>query len=206
VVDQPEEKNTVYNDKKCDLDDCLKYYFRQEILESSKCRHCKNESKKTKQFKLANLPKVLIFAFKRFDYSSRGMLFKIDTHVNFPFFINLSNYTSSKPNPNIPTINKSAYYKLISVVCHHGRSVQSGHYTTFCYNSQKDQWYHFDDNKVEVASINDIESCQCYILFYESIEKEDFIRLGGEENNIEVSKEKIEKEKVVKKKKKIIGK
>ena len=39
------------------------------------------------------------------------------------------------------------YYDLFGVVNHFG-NLQGGHYTAFCKNALKDQWYEFNDSSV----------------------------------------------------------
>ena len=54
-------------------------------------------------------------------------------------------------------------YELYGVIVHHGRSVGSGHYTSFIKNSN-DMWYEMDDDKVRSVgkySKRRCEQCSC---------------------------------------------
>jgi ubiquitin C-terminal hydrolase len=55
--------------------------------------------------------------------------------------------------PEYININKKL--ELISIIIHHGNSINSGHYT--CLIKQKSKWYHFDDMKTDFDYIGDFE-------------------------------------------------
>lgn len=82
-------------------------------------------------------------------------------------------------------------YDLNSIVCHHGRGIDTGHYTAFCHDSDRgigvmivavlspvaqpcclpspilDTWLWFDDDKVKVCAAGDVTAAQAYLLFYQ---------------------------------------
>ena len=71
------------------------------------------------------------------------------------------NNVRSKPEYN---------YKLISFICHHGSTVNSGHYTS--YISSRNIWYHVNDlictNVGEELSLNGKSlKEQVYLIIYE---------------------------------------
>lgn len=78
-------------------------------------------------------------------------------------------------------LGRSCTYDLLSVVVHvgeidtgqliHGEPISIllltgylGHYVSYC--RVGDQWFKFNDHKVEMASKSDVMSAQPYLLFY----------------------------------------
>ena len=58
-------------------------------------------------------------------------------------------------------------YDLYSVCYHHGRDLQSGHYTAACLNKSNGMWYRFDDSKVSQISPDEVITADAYLLFYQ---------------------------------------
>ena len=70
--------------------------------------------------------------------------------------------------PVSPTLNLNhKSYKLYGVVRHHGRNLQSGHYTAHIRNQNK--WFLANDNnRIKEISLQDlVDDRDAYILFYE---------------------------------------
>ena len=63
-------------------------------------------------------------------------------------------------------MNKETRYKLYGVVNHMG-SLGGGHYTAYARSG--DQWYLFDDSRVEAVEAQKIVSSDAYLLFYERV-------------------------------------
>jgi uncharacterized UBP type Zn finger protein len=71
-------------------------------------------------------------------------------------------------------------YELISIIVHIGKEIQGGHY--ICYSkyinhSRPDDWYKFNDTKVELINVKEIyfgtdDSTLPYIFFYKRREVE----------------------------------
>jgi hypothetical protein len=65
-------------------------------------------------------------------------------------------------------------YDLMGVVRHHGKTLSSGHYTTYALSRNLShaairgplQWLHYDDSTVTAVEPNDIHGLQAYLLFY----------------------------------------
>lgn len=63
---------------------------------------------------------------------------------------------------------------LIGIICHHGNTTDSGHYTAFSYSTTDRQWYYYDDMDLpiqKVGSLEDVVSIRhvathCVLLFY----------------------------------------
>ena len=60
----------------------------------------------------------------------------------------------------------SERYELCAALVHHGASLHSGHYTAIGKDPNGD-WYLFDDQVVQPASVTDVLKAPAYILFYE---------------------------------------
>ena len=76
------------------------------------------------KLRLKTLPQILSIQLKRFRHDILGSFqaTKIQSHINFPLFLNVTEYS---------VINDTDYiYQLFAVVCHQG-SINTGHYTVF---------------------------------------------------------------------------
>lgn len=60
-------------------------------------------------------------------------------------------------------------FKLYAVSNHYG-TMDAGHYTAYCKNSEYNQWFKFDDQDVMEISGNEVRSAAAYILFYTAID------------------------------------
>ena len=62
-------------------------------------------------------------------------------------------------------------YQLFGVVLHLGRTVGGGHYTAYYKGQYPDEWYYYDDERVE--SVGEAQAKrhpeQAYLLFYQRI-------------------------------------
>ena len=72
------------------------------------------------------------------------MCHKINTHVRFPLVLDLDPYCSSPP-PVGKTVTflsdkEDFAYQLSSIIIHHGVGFASGHYTSYCWNSEAGVW------------------------------------------------------------------
>ncbi|KAJ6439960.1 ubiquitin carboxyl-terminal hydrolase 2 [Purpureocillium lavendulum] len=91
---------------------------------------------------------------------------KIDNVVQFPLQLNMLPYTArvrSRDSRESMELERSCTYDLLSVVVHVGE-IETGHYVSYC--RVGDQWFKFNDHKVELASISDVLGAQAYLLFY----------------------------------------
>lgn len=60
-------------------------------------------------------------------------------------------------------------FKLYAVSNHYG-TMDAGHYTAYCKNSEYNKWFKFDDQDVMEISGNEVRSAAAYILFYTAID------------------------------------
>ena len=139
------EKETELNVKELYQD-----YFKDEELVGDSmptCAKCKTKRKSIKSSQIKRCPLILTLSLKRFG--NDGKKVSKSVYVNKSLIIN-----------TIP-------YFLYACVCHKdgvGFNGWYGHYSIYCrYTSSN--WYHFDDNNVDVVEDWDPEN-DAYILFY----------------------------------------
>mmetsp|Transcript_528 Transcript_528/g.880 ORF Transcript_528/g.880 Transcript_528/m.880 type:complete len:116 (-) Transcript_528:212-559(-) len=63
--------------------------------------------------------------------------------------------------------NEEYIYDLTSVVNHHGKNLNQGHFTAYGYNEAEGVWFCFNDRKVTVVSADEVARSQAYLLIYE---------------------------------------
>ncbi|KAK5665787.1 ubiquitin-specific protease doa4 [Batrachochytrium dendrobatidis] len=152
------------------LDDCLKLFVEEEILDGDNawmCPRCKTRRRATKKLTIATLPVILLIHFKRFSFDG-PFRNKVGTYVYFkPNDLNLSSYLMpSSTLSNTLLLNVNTYsYNLFAVSNHFG-SLSGGHYTAQVKNEVLQQWYNFDDSKISSIDEKTIQSEAAYILFY----------------------------------------
>jgi ubiquitin C-terminal hydrolase len=62
---------------------------------------------------------------------------------------------------------KPPTYNLVGVVYHSG-TMNGGHYTSACFNSEAQQWYEYNDSSVqEIDDPNTLVNSSAYILVYQ---------------------------------------
>ncbi|KAK1984311.1 ubiquitin carboxyl-terminal hydrolase [Colletotrichum cereale] len=151
------------------LQECLD----EEYVKSDKCEYrchnCSSMQQAKRATSIKRLPNVLAIQLKRFEYKQGRhdrAPSKIDTIVNFPLQLNMLPYTTrgrgADPKDAFE-LGRSCTYDLLSVVVHVGE-IDTGHYVSYC--RVGDQWFKFNDHKVEMASKSDVLSAQPYLLFY----------------------------------------
>jgi len=124
---------------------------------------------------LEKLPKILILHLKRFAFTIEsipassgsekqpyhsGQIKKIHKFISFPKMLHLPK--------SLVAANQKTLYKLLSVICHHGKHVTNGHYTCDVRQST-DQWIHYDDSEVHTIREEDVLKKTAYVLFYEQV-------------------------------------
>uniref|UniRef100_A0A8C9XZC3 Ubiquitin carboxyl-terminal hydrolase n=1 Tax=Sander lucioperca TaxID=283035 RepID=A0A8C9XZC3_SANLU len=161
----------------CHLTEMLAKFTETEALEGNiyACEQCNSARRRTsskpvllteaqKQLMVHKLPQVLRLHLKRFRWSGRNHREKIGVHVSFDQLLNMEPYccrdSPSSPRP------KHFLYDLSAVVMHHGKGFGSGHYTSYCYNTEGGFWVHCNDSKLNVCSVEEVCRAQAYILFY----------------------------------------
>ena len=167
---------------KINLDDCIKNFSHEELIDGDNMIHCSECHKKTKSIKtmyIWELPETLIIHFKRFNMNneqpvhtytnmykymdtSHGIS-KITTVIDFP----LSNLTLDQAQ--FSWHKSDCSYDLYAVNEHRG-GYSGGHYISYCRNPVNNLWYIYDDDDVTHIPNNQIENklitSNAYILFY----------------------------------------
>lgn len=72
------------------------------------------------------------------------------------------------------TDEKGKQLSLFGIICHHGESANSGHYTAFSFSTIDGQWYYYDDMKLPIKKVGTWQELQtiknlfthCVLLFY----------------------------------------
>lgn len=145
------------------LYDCLDQFTHNEALDVKyKCESCRKESKAHRSLRIKKIPPVLSIQLKRFKHNfASDTASKIDTKVDVPLFLNLTQYASDYGADSIDT-NK--VYELFAIVNHVGL-VNTGHYIALVKNSTG-QWFKFDDSVISLISHEEVQATNAYLLFY----------------------------------------
>jgi ubiquitin carboxyl-terminal hydrolase 8 len=143
-----------------DIFDCLDEFTRFEILEGENAWFNEKTGQKEsiqKGIRFWNFPKILIFTLKRFSFDG---VHKINSMVNFPLDgLDLSKYVNGyRPSKYV--------YDLYGVCCHYG-ILNGGHYTAMVKHSDG-AWFHYNDDRVQRITANEVVSPHAYCLFYQS--------------------------------------
>ena len=153
------------------------------------CPQCNKNMPSTKSQNFKTLPRIFMFVLKRFEFNYQTMQkFKINDYYEFPIELDMNKYTDDFIRNGKNDDNR---YKLKSIIVHTG-NCDSGHYYAFILDEKTNEWYEFNDTKVqkfhldaldveaygkgEIISENgnniEVESNKsAYILFYEKINK-----------------------------------
>ncbi|XP_068573281.1 ubiquitin carboxyl-terminal hydrolase 44 isoform X1 [Cebidichthys violaceus] len=175
----------------CHLTEMLAKFTETEALEGNiyACEQCNSARRRSsskpvllteaqKRLMVHKLPQVLRLHLKRFRWSGRNHREKIGVHVSFDQLLDMEPYCCREPkvvpcsSPSSPGSAagsprpKHFLYDLSAVVMHHGKGFGSGHYTSYCYNTEGGFWVHCNDSKLNVCSVEEVCRAQAYILFY----------------------------------------
>ncbi|KAF7997099.1 hypothetical protein HCN44_005376 [Aphidius gifuensis] len=153
---------------RCTLDDCIERFLRAQEIQGWTCPNCKTNRDATKKFDFVKLPPILIVHLNRFAGTTMK-LEKKNTHVTFPVDnFNLDNHLVNEDDNDFNRAH-SYSYNLYGLSNHYG-SMDGGHYTAYCKNSQLDKWYKFDDQTVTEIQKNEVktQNTSAYLLFYTS--------------------------------------
>ncbi|OQS03207.1 HECT E3 ubiquitin ligase [Thraustotheca clavata] len=130
------------------------------------------ETRGIKRTFFETLPVVLTCHIKRFTYDPKLGPLKLNTFVEYPFYLALPKaYFSPKLK------QEHAKYKLFAVIAHHGMEAIGGHYTMICCDAM-DQWTCFDDDTVVPRTKEGALQENAYLLFYIRVKMTDSGTLG----------------------------
>lgn len=123
----------------------------------------KGTVKAWQQFKIEQLPVVLILHLKCFEYQVNGCT-KIMKTIKYPIDLNIDSNILSGRTHSI----SEKQYSLFAVVYHVGKEASYGHYIADALHERK--WFRFDDSKIESVSEDSVLSPRGnavpYLLFY----------------------------------------
>ncbi|KAJ5075809.1 ubiquitin carboxyl-terminal hydrolase [Anaeramoeba ignava] len=132
------------------LQSCLKRRNLPEKMDGDNkifCEKCNKNTSSEKFSKIVKFPKILVFQFKRFQFTMNQGQKKLFEKILFPFELKVEE--ESKKGI------KTKHYDLNAIVVHIGKTIKRGHYIS--YSKVQDKWFCFDDSKVSLADPNLIE-------------------------------------------------
>ena len=146
--------------KRCSLRQLIETYLDADEV-PYKCPTCKRERQCEKRFEIVKLPLILTISLGRF-YND-GLSRKKQNFVDFEMTdVNLGQYATGCNGQ----LNRYKDYQLYGVSNHFG-SLESGHYTAYCFSQVYGKWFKYDDTEVyEMEDPNSVKSPAAYILFY----------------------------------------
>ena len=149
------------------------------------------------------MPQCLMICLNRMAIDSMGRPKKLNHKISFPMELDMRPFSSealnsklprgsdigstkdSKKKPPAPATRPREYYqyKLMGVIVHSGRTLQSGHYYSYIRERPPaDKWYCFNDSSISAFDVNklpeetfgseDDSSWKCstaYVLFYDKV-------------------------------------
>ena len=154
-------KTANQNIGKISINQCFEEFTKLQTLDENNlynCPKCKENIAAKNKIELFKIPKILIIQLKRFENGQ-----KIKTFIDFPIKnLDISQFISqSSPYP-------STKYDLFAVSNHYGE-LEYGHYDATCLNYIDNNWYNFNDRRVEIIGSNNpdaIVTKDAYVLFY----------------------------------------
>jgi ubiquitin C-terminal hydrolase len=133
---------------------------------------CQRYIEGDRRLRISQAPRVLIIHLKRFAMTWAGADPKAEkarNSVRLSPTVSLSNYLAgSRP--------AKADYSLSGVLCHHGKNMESGHYTSYVRGGENNaNWAHFDDLNekcpVRMCDAKEVlKGRDAYVLFYEQMD------------------------------------
>lgn len=168
LVQKKGKKGTSTKGNSLTLQECLDEEYIKEDKCEYRCHSCDSMQQARRQTSIKKLPNVISIQLKRFEFKTgrNERAQKIETPVQFPLTLNMLQYTSLARTTDISEnyeLARSCIFDLFCVIVHVGE-IDTGHYLAYC--RVGDQWFAFNDHKVELASISDVLGARAYLLFY----------------------------------------
>ena len=156
------------------------------LLQTNLVERLETSASKLQSF--ARLPKCLCLHIQRTGFSS-GFAFKRDDRVQFPLYLNMTNFVYSQQLcrrkaahlvrsatvdldfPSEPSQYSQNSYGLCAVIVHIGE-ISSGHYITYrkCQSGGKVKWYFTSDGDIRQVSLEQVLASNPYIIVYEKMQ------------------------------------
>ena len=140
----------------------LDYFIDGEVMSGDNAILCQTCNKKIPSIKYQSfniLPRILIFVLKRFEFNYNTMTkIKINDYYEFPIDLDMTNYTYDYLNNknNYDRKKNNNLYKLKGFVVHSG-TCENGHYYSFIYDHNYNQWFEFNDISVNEFNIENMK-------------------------------------------------
>lgn len=110
----------------------------------------------TKQVFIETLPPVLILHLKRFHYDNTGGAQKIWKKIGYPLELSLPKEIFAPNKRSALAISGIPKYRLLSVVYHHGKNANGGHYTVDVRRQDGREWVRLDDTVIRRVRSEDV--------------------------------------------------
>lgn len=144
------------------IQDCMKEYCKNEILDDDNlwtCDKCKKKVRAIKKIQLWTCPQILTIQLKRFG---ANRITKDNRLINYPMIdLDISDVVS----PIYYDSNICCKYTLQCVINHTG-NLNGGHYYTYCKDIETSKWFVYNDSEVSPIQSNLVISNHAYMLFY----------------------------------------
>ena len=131
------------------LDQCFKYFMKEEIIPNIYCPNCKLESKLKYKENIYLMPNYLIIIL---DQEKTNFKFKVD----IPLILDSSNYEE---------VVKNKKYELIGIVSYNEEK-NLPHYIAYCKHNMDNKWRLFNDDIVKECGNDFLQIGTPQILFY----------------------------------------
>lgn len=149
------------------LKECLDLFVSEDELDEKNlhfCPYCQEKTRCVKKMDIWSAPKVLIVHLKRYQCNMYVKTNKLIERVTYPDTLDLSSYIVG------PDQDKENKYRLYAIIEHAG-TLEAGHYDTIIYQNQKDKWFKFIDQNVQIIKKEKAHSQDAYVLFYVRIDE-----------------------------------
>ncbi|CEM36204.1 unnamed protein product [Vitrella brassicaformis CCMP3155] len=149
--------------KGADAGGCIHSFFQKETMAGDnkyQCDKCCKKVVATRQYVMAETPKLLPLHLKRFQG-----LGKNEDHVDLQEQLDLSPYTDRVDDDG----HEAEPHELTGVIVHHGRSLKGGHYTACVRRlvGGKAKWFRYDDSApAGEVDLQFVLGQQAYMAFY----------------------------------------
>jgi ubiquitin carboxyl-terminal hydrolase 8 len=145
------------------LHDCFVHHCLPEVMNGDNAWYNEAENKKQdvqKRILFWSLPNVMVIDLKRFVYTERGTMSKIQAPISIP----VNNMDMSR---FVQGYKSASYVYDLYAVCNHHGSIHGGHYTATIRNANG-KWYNCNDTIIKEVNVseNEIISNAPYCLFY----------------------------------------
>ncbi|KAI8590099.1 hypothetical protein BDZ88DRAFT_451420 [Geranomyces variabilis] len=135
------------------IEQCVKEYAKEELLEGYKCSGCRSTESSTKRLQIIKEPKILVIHVKRFATNGAGSCTKIRDDIT----CQLHNFT-------LESAGAGARYDLFAACTHRG-GFGGGHYIATVKNPDSGEWHEMDDETVS-RPLTRPSVAGAYMLFY----------------------------------------